>query len=144
MEPIKEEEVKETDEFSLEGKEEIISVLKSVPLKLMKKELGIYKLELEKGELISINKTIENDVKRNVAAETEDKEIKGDIKAVKKYTNDLQRESQALSVLMNRKDYQLNRSRADKIDKTVVPDKIALSYMKRVLRSAEALVYIGK
>jgi len=144
MEPdIKEEEI-ELDEFSLEDTKAIITILKILPLKLFKKESEIYKQELEKGELISINKTIEYDVKRKVATETEEKEVKGEMKTVKKFSNEMARDSQSLSILSNRKDYQSNKEKIDTIDKEINSAKIALSYMKRILRSAEALIYAGK
>lgn len=141
MEEIKEEEVKEED---LDDEKSIITVLKTMPEKIRKIEEAIYSLEIKKGELISVNKTIENDIKREVAAETEEKEVKGEMKTVKKFSNDMARDSQTTLRLSNKKDYESNRQKADNMDKSINSNKIGLSYMKRILRSAEALVYAGK
>lgn len=156
-----EEKIEET--YDLEEKTSVITVLKTMPAKIRKIEEAIYYIEIKKTELISINKTIENDEFSKIRSERI--EIEEEVKVNKqgwtieqkknyepafkkvlkdKFTNESSREIELRKILTNRPDYEANRQKADYLEKSIKSNEIGFSYMKRVLRSAEALVYAGK
>ena len=153
----------ETDIYSLEGKDDVIEVLKSVSLKKLKLRRSIYSLSVEKAELLSINRTIEEDVMRTIRNEKisveeeikvnkqgmtleEKKSLIPEFKKVDKdkFTSEAIRESEQRVRLMNRQDYEANRKKTDESDKIIKSNEITLKYLGDILRSAEALVHAGK
>ena len=166
MEKLKEKESKDnleeeeiqSEEFAFEKAEDIQSALKRLPKLIKEKEETIFNNEQQKGDLIASTKTVEEDISRGVAKETitSSVEIKVDKRAmskeeradyipkfqneeVPKYTNEMQRTAIINTKLLNHKDYNTLRARADKIDKWISIARIELSYMKRIFRVAEAL-----
>ncbi len=153
----------EKDIYSLEGKDDVIEVLKTVSIKKMKLRRSIYTLSREKSELLSINRTIEEDVMRKIRTETiiVSEEVKVNKQGMtleakkalipefkdvpkEKYSSEPARELEQRVRLMNRQDYEANRKKTDNLDQTIKSNEITLKYLGDILRSAEALVHAGK
>lgn len=134
----------ESQEYSLENNESIVSVLRKLPSLIKQKQDEILNVQMQKAELIRNNKTIEQDVSRGVASETiEGKDKEGQPEKKKKYTNELQRESAIKVRLINDLEYNKQRDAADKLDKWVSYAEIELSYLKRVNNNAGYLTLLG-
>ena len=140
---LKEEVIEDIHEYSLERDEDVSSVLKKLPELIRQKEQVILQNEILKGEHIAKTKTIEEDISRAVSSETVEEEQKdGSKKLVKKYTNEMQRNSQVATRLINNKEYNVKRDAADKLDKWIQKEKIIISYLKRLHNSAGYLALL--
>ena len=137
---------KEHQEYSLEKEEDLRGALQKLPGLIKEKQDAVFKAQIQKGELIKKNKTIESDVSRAVAAETEEVEDKktGELVQKRKYTNDMQREAQFNVRLMNNKDYSKMQDSVDKLDKWTSETEIELSFLKRLNSNAGYLTLLGR
>jgi len=139
------EQEKEHQEYSLGTNEDLRSALQKLPGLIKEKQDAVFKAQTQKGEWIKKNKTIESDMIRAIAAETEqveDKKTK-ELVSKKKYTNDMQRTSQFDVRLMNNIDYNKMQDSVDKLDKWVSETEIELSYLKRLNNNAGYLALLG-
>ena len=139
------EQEKEHQEYSLGTNEDLRSALQKLPGLIKEKQDAVFKAQTQKGEWIKKNKTIESDMIRAIAAETEqveDKKTK-ELVSKKKYTNDMQRTSQFDVRLMNNIDYNKMQDSVDKLDKWVSETEIELSYLKRLNGNAGYLTLLG-
>jgi len=146
------------EEFSFKSKEDLKSVLIRLPEILIEKEMVMFNTEVQKGDLISVTKTLEEDAASAVAKETIllKTEVKVDKRAmskeeklnykpkfideiVPKYTNEMQRQASVNVLLLNNARYNDLRAKADRLDKWLSKAKINLSYIKRVFRVANSL-----
>ena len=139
------EQEKEHQEYSLGTNEDLRSALQKLPGLIKEKQDAVFKAQTQKGEWIKKNKTIESDMIRAIAAETEQAEDKKtkELVSKKKYTNDMQRTSQFDVRLMNNIDYNKMQDSVDKLDKWVSETEIELSYLKRLNNNAGYLALLG-
>ena len=136
---------KEHQEYSLKTNEDLRGALQKLPALIKEKQDGVFNVQIKKGELIKKNKTIESDMIRSIAAETEqvaDKKT-GELVLKKKYTNEMQRTAQFNVRLMNNKDYNEMQDSVDRLDKWVSETEIELSFLKRLNNNAYALTMLG-
>ena len=136
---------KEHQEYSLATNEDLRGALQKLPALIKEKQDGVFNVQIKKGELIKKNKTIESDMIRSIAAETEqvaDKKT-GELVLKKKYTNEMQRTAQFNVRLMNNKDYNEMQDSVDRLDKWVSETEIELSYLKRLNGNAGYLTLLG-
>jgi len=136
---------KEHQEYSLATNEDLKGALQKLPGLIKEKQDAVFKAQIQKGDLIKKNKTIESDMIRSIAAETEqvaDKKT-GELISKKKYTNDMQRTAQFDVRLMNNKDYNQMQDSVDKLDKWVSETEIEVSYLKRLNSNAGYLTLLG-
>ena len=136
---------KEHQEYSLKTNEDLRGALQKLPGLIKEKQDAVFKAQTQKGELIKKNKTIESDISRAIAAETEEVTDKktGELVSKKKYTNDMQRTAQFGVRLMNNIDYNKMQDSVDKLDKWVSETEIELSFLKRLNNNAYALTMLG-
>jgi len=136
---------KEHQEYSLKTNEDLRGALQKLPGLIKEKQDAVFKAQTQKGELIKKNKTIESDISRAIAAETEEVTDKktGELVSKKKYTNDMQRTAQFDVRLMNNIDYNKMQDSVDKLDKWVSETEIELSFLKRLNNNAYALTMLG-
>jgi len=139
------EDKEETQNYELTTDMEIREVLRKLPSLICAKQKYILNANIQKDEMIKKTKTIESDVQRAIASETEEVEDKKTgLKVLKdKYKNEMQREAQKVVRLINNIEYNKMRDVADKLDKGVKIEDIILSYLKRVHNSAIALTNLG-
>lgn len=143
----------------LSTKQGIKKILVEFPDTIRGKAEHIYGMDLKKGELISINKTIEYDLIRSIKAEKENVEVEVKATAAEKkeegykakfetisktkYTNEFQRESAVNTRLLSHKEYTSNNASIDHTDKDIGTAKIELSFLKRMHESSKYLAMMG-